>query len=271
MFLGSIQKSPPLYMHRNAFLAKGLHKLKEVALVSDFPPEIFEELGYYVYRLIDPRNGETFYVGKGKGNRVFAHALGEVDSDILTDKISRIREIRLAGFEVAHVIHRHGLDSKTALEVEAALIDAYPGLSNIAGGHNSNDRGVMHADEIIEKYHAEEAKFQHKALLISVNRSALESVSLYEATRYAWRLNKNKAEKADLVLSIVNGMIRGVFIPKKWLEATASNFPGRQDVFGRFGFVGYEAPAKISEIYLKRRIPEKYRKRGASNPVKYTW
>ena len=26
-----------------------------------------------VYRLIDPRNGETFYVGRGKGNRVFSH------------------------------------------------------------------------------------------------------------------------------------------------------------------------------------------------------
>ena len=33
-----------------------------------FTPEVQERLGYYVYRLIDPRNGETFYVGKGKGN-----------------------------------------------------------------------------------------------------------------------------------------------------------------------------------------------------------
>ena len=31
-----------------------------------FPSSIHDELGYYVYRLIDPRNGETFYVGKGK-------------------------------------------------------------------------------------------------------------------------------------------------------------------------------------------------------------
>ena len=35
-----------------------------------FSPKEQESLGRYNYRLIDPRNGETFYVGQGKGNRV---------------------------------------------------------------------------------------------------------------------------------------------------------------------------------------------------------
>ena len=43
-------------------------------MISSFSPEVIEQLQYYVYRLIDPRDGQTFYVGKGKGNRVFAHA-----------------------------------------------------------------------------------------------------------------------------------------------------------------------------------------------------
>ena len=38
-----------------------------------FSSEVTEQLKYYVYRLIDPRTGLTFYVGKGKGNRVYAH------------------------------------------------------------------------------------------------------------------------------------------------------------------------------------------------------
>jgi uncharacterized protein len=149
-----------------------------------FSGDVTAKLKTYVYRLIDPRNGETFYVGKGQGNRVFSHIRAEqnLEGDDLDNKVRRIREIRLAGFEVAHVIHRHGMDDTTAFEVEAAaLIDAYPGLANIVGGSSSNEYGPMHAKEIIRRYAAEPAVFRHKALLISVNRSAAES-SLYEAT-----------------------------------------------------------------------------------------
>ena len=41
----------------------------------------------------------------------------------------------------------------------------------------------MHAQEVLDQYVADPAVFHHKAVLINVNRSALEG-SLYEATRY---------------------------------------------------------------------------------------
>jgi len=78
--------------------------------MNKFPKEVIDELKYYVYRLIDPRNGETFYVGKGKGNRVFQHVIGAIKTDDSTEtKINTIREIMAAGLEVIHVIHRHGM------------------------------------------------------------------------------------------------------------------------------------------------------------------
>jgi hypothetical protein len=240
-----------------------------------FLPNIAQKLRTYVYRLIDPRNGETFYVGKGKGNRVFAHIRAEesLEGDEIDTKLKRIREIRLAGFDVGHVIHRHGMDDATAFEVEAALIDAYPGLTNIASGTGGNDYGAMHAKEIIRRYSAEPAVFQHKVLLISVNRSAVER-SLYDATRYAWKLDKKKAKQADVILATIQGVIVGAFIAHDWLEATAANFPGREEGEGaprRFGFVGKEAPDDIKRLYLGKRVPDEYRKRGAANPIKYTW
>ena len=240
--------------------------------IESFSAEVSGKLGWYVYRLIDPRNGETFYVGKGRGNRVFSHihSAEGLEGDDLDNKIKRIRQIQLAGFEVAHVIHRHGMDERTAFEVEAALIDAYPGLTNIVGGTGSNDYGAMHAKEIIARYAAEPADFQDKALLISVNRSAAER-SLYEATRYAWKVNPAKARKADVVLATLQGLIVGAFIPTDWLPATAEHFPDREEVPGRWGFIGQEASDELRQRYVGKRVPDAYRKPGASNPIKYTY
>lgn len=248
---------------------------KRTQMVDSFSPDIVANLKTYFYRLIDPRNGETFYVGKGKGNRVFSHikAKTDLDGDEIDNKLKRIREIRLAGFEVGHVIHRHGMDEKTAFEVESALIDAYPGLTNIVAGAGGNDYGAMHAEEIFRRYSADEAVFKHKALLISVNRSAAER-SLYDATRYAWKIDIRKAKKAEVILATMHGLIVGAFMAHKWLPATADNFPGRAEgdgVPGRFGFVGAEARDEIKRLYIGKRVPDAFRKRGAANPIKYTW
>ncbi|MDZ7790293.1 MAG: hypothetical protein U5L08_07350 [Xanthomonadales bacterium] len=239
--------------------------------MKNFPPEVIDKLGNYVYRLIDPRNGETFYVGRGIGNRLYSHIGDELgsDSDEVSDKLRRIREIRVAGFEVAHVVHRHGMEPSVATEVEAALIDAYPGLTNVMGGAESGDRGAMHAEEVVREYLAEPASFAHRALLISVNRSASER-PLYEATRFAWKLSHKRAKEAQLVLACEKGMIRGAYIPEQWMEATADNFPGYPDLPGRLGFVGREAPRDIQSLYIGRRIPDEYRF-GTANPVRYTW
>lgn len=128
-----------------------------------FSPNVTSKLKCYVYRLVDPRNGETFYVGRGKGNRVFDHVRGElaVGEDELSSKLRRIREIRIDGFEVGHLIHRHGLDDATAQEVEAALIDAYPETHNEVVGAGSDERGLMHAMQIVQRYEAKEAEIRH--------------------------------------------------------------------------------------------------------------
>ena len=176
----------------------------------------------YVYRLIDPRNGETFYVGKGNGNRVFDHAKGETkNSPELEDslKLRRIRDIRLAGFDVQHVIHRHGMDNQTAEEVEAALIDAYQGLVNLKAGKGSKAVGVMHSAEIVELYEAKDIELQHNVLMITINRSAANE-SVYEAVRYAWKLDPKNARKVEFVFAVVQGLVVGVFVPDQWPSYT---------------------------------------------------
>jgi hypothetical protein len=241
--------------------------------MQKFSEHICDQLAFYVYRLLDPRNGATFYVGKGKGNRLFHHIAGAARSrdEELSDKIQRINEIKNAGLEVGHVVHRHGLDEKTAHEVEAALIDAYPEVMNEVGGHGSDDRGILHSQEIIERYEAPKAVFKHKVLAITVNNSVIEK-SAYEAVRYAWKVDPVRAQKAEFVLAVTRGLIVGVYVARKWMAATPRNFPGTPAPReGRYGFVGTEATSDVLSLYLRHRLPDSMRRRGAANPVKYNF
>ncbi len=229
---------------------------------SQFSEAVCESLGNYVYRLIDPRNGETFYVGKGKGNRVFAH-IGKafkpgIGEDAISAKLSRIRDIQNSYLQVLHVIHRHGIPDDAIFEVEAALIDAYSGLSNIQTGHSSNDRGPMHSQQIIDKYALPgiSTSPKHKLVLININRleNRTDRNEIYKQLRYSWRISRHKAEQADYVLAVVRGVVVGAFEADYWKPATKENFsdiPFSEPT--RHAFSGRSAPDEIWDLYVGER------------------
>lgn len=76
-----------------------------------------ELLKFSVYVYTDSRGEEPCYVGKG--NRAFNHLTDGSESV----KVSRIREIREAGWEPRVEVLAFGLDERTAFKVEAAAID----------------------------------------------------------------------------------------------------------------------------------------------------
>lgn len=221
-------------------------------------------------------------VGVGKGKRVLDHVRGVLDTDRSPDadgddeidlKLSRISQIRKSGFEVAHIIHRHGIsDAKTARIVEAALIDAYPpGLSNRVGGHGSSDYGCRHLEQIINEAGLPEFVPGEPLVLISIGRSfEADDASVYENTRKAWRASLKNATRYRLVLGHSAGVVRGVFRPNEWVEATRENFPDLvADMPKRIGFIGDVAEEEVAARYLGHRVPDKYRARGAANPFRY--
>ncbi len=249
--------------------------------MKKFSDETSKQLGWYVYRLVDPRSGVTFYVGKGCNNRLFDHSIATNTNDLSDYKTRIIRQINLANLQIIYIIHRHGIkDEKTAFEVEAALIDAYAGLSNKIRGNGSSEFGMANVEEIMSIYESEMVEINDKAVIISINKSALEK-SIYDATRFAWKININEACKAEFIIATVQGIIKGVFIAHEWKEATAANFPELklidEDIYDesirlkRFGFIGESASKEILDKYINKRIPDKFRKKGASNPIKYSW
>lgn len=225
-----------------------------------------EKLGYYVYLLIDPTNNKVFYVGKGHGNRINQHVLGALDENLKeTEKIKRIREIEKAGFEVKSYILRHELSEKEAFEVESAIIDLLgkENLTNIVKGRHSEDKGRMTLEDIKIKYEAEEAEINEQIILININKRydrKMNKKEIYEATRKHWRVNISRVSKIKIACSVYRGIIREVFMIKRWLPS--------KEVKGRYLLEGYVAPSGARKKYINKSVA-KYWKKGSQNPIKY--
>jgi hypothetical protein len=92
-------------------------------------------MGYYVYKLIDPRDCSCFYIGKGKGRRAWDHqgSARSVQPDNHR-KRSRILAILLAGQSVTVEIVARFDDERMAYAHEYDLIQSTENLTNIAPG-----------------------------------------------------------------------------------------------------------------------------------------
>jgi hypothetical protein len=117
-----------------------------------FSPAAIEKIGHYVYMLIDPEVNKVFYVGKGMGNRIFAHLNAALKMPAPDDKLEQIRRIQAKSLEVQHSLLRHGLTEKEAFEIEAAIIDfmGLDDLTNLVQGYATDDRGMMTIVEAVE-------------------------------------------------------------------------------------------------------------------------
>lgn len=90
---------------------------------NKFDDATSEALDFYVYCLLDDAH-RPFYVGKGNGNRVFAHAHAALLEDGKSLKLEKIREIiEESGKAPEQIIIRSGLSEQQAYTVESAIID----------------------------------------------------------------------------------------------------------------------------------------------------
>jgi uncharacterized protein len=191
--------------------------------LNTLPSTVAEALGSYVYRLVDPRDGATFYVGKGRGDRASAHARDALATAEPGDRLDRIRAIHAAGLEVGVVVHRHGMDEATALHVEAALIDVYAeaGLTNLVRGHGS-EFGPATLEELRARYAAPDAVIDFPAIIIKIERQwtpALTPGQLYERTRRYWKANPARHRpRPTHALSVARGIVREVYRIEGWEE-----------------------------------------------------
>ncbi len=188
--------------------------------------------------------------------------------DLLAETAEEVCGFKLESEEILRFMRSHQKKWLLSLESKEEILP--PPISDTE--KNSDTEPQRDSAE------TEKADIRHKALLINVNQSTKGELfygskdsSLYEATRYAWKVSKSRAEKAEVILATYQGIIKGAFVADKWLEATPENFPDRNPARGRFGFIGCEASPDIQNLYVGKRVPDEFRKRGAANPIRYVY
>ena len=120
------------------------------------------------------------------------------------------------------------------------------------------------------KNKSEYADFKHRALLLCVQTNVREDAGVaevYEGSRCAWCFNDlSRVKRAQIVVAVIHGVIREVFVAKEWLPVTVKNFPGHRAEPDRYGFNGAPAPAAIRDQYVGKRLSKKNRLYG---PIGY--
>lgn len=245
-------------------------------MLTSFSQKTIEELGYYVYVYSDPDTKKPFYVGKGKGNRAFAH----LSDDSESKKVEYIQNLLKAGKEPIIEILVHGVDEETALKVEAAAIDliGIDNLTNRQRGHHSSVYGKIEASLLESRYNSEELTvedFNDNVMLIKINklyRNDMNAYELYEATRAYWRVSLEQAKKVKYALAVYYGMVLEVYEITEWLPAFSTmmyqKVDNPEELKNRYEFIGRLAPENVRKKYKDKSVSNIYSK-GEQYPIRY--
>jgi hypothetical protein len=240
---------------------------------STFTAKVREKLRFYVYIYIDPRNGQPFYIGKGRGNRVFSHLNDRRESK----KARVIDALQKLGLSPHIEILKWGLTEEQALLVEQTAIDllGVSSLTNLVRGHGSRTGSRATIEQVITQLDAKPVEIEVPAILIVINRAfrfGMSPQEIYDATRSAWKVG-HKRERAKYAFAVYRGVVREVFVIEKWLPGgstmRSTDYDGRHDrIDGRLEFVGQVAEPVVRDRYVGHSVV-RYFKTGNRNPILY--
>lgn len=126
------------------------------------------ELMHYVYGLIDPRNNQVFYIGKGKDDRALSHFTEHaLKKEGNTRKSAKIKKLKELGHQPMIEFYAQNIeDESVAYQIESALIKKYGRVGYEENGILTNicedNRPPNHKGKTYEQIYGDKAEEQRK-------------------------------------------------------------------------------------------------------------
>jgi hypothetical protein len=114
------------------------------------------------------------------------------------------------------------------------------------------------------------------AILVNLHqlyRPNMSVAQLYDTTRGVWKVNKQRASRADLAFAVADGKVVEIYDIHQWHAANTTPYlSGRQDQSNPkhaadFEFTGKIAPAGIKSKYLGLSVRHLFGR--GQNPIRY--
>jgi predicted type IV restriction endonuclease len=118
-------------------------------------------------------------------------------------------------------------------------------------------------------------EFNERCIIIKIQQKRVlqNNGDIYKTVRSCWRNSISKAEQADYVLAVIEGIVKEVYKPTEWyypndecISCDSENKP-----CGRIAFHGNLANNDVRNNYINKYIPNEYRKPGMASPVLFTY
>lgn len=253
----------------------------------NFDVNLREQLGIYVYALIDPRPEYqgVFYIGKaggsGAGNERIKHhfdeairaikSTGNVEHASLSLKIRRFLDIWVSGYEVDWAIIRRNIASEEeAFALEGAVIDALTKvgghqLTNLQHGHNFKEAGFLGREAVLclsapvfDASLVPNSAIGRNVFLFSIKNTLRGEANpndddIFQATHSAWTIaEKWRISNGSLAIGLIEGISVGIYAIEKW--HLKEGYEGKQKKYQKWKFSRSSIDESIKESMHRKNF-----------------